>query len=54
MSKLKGDISIKEKQKIKKDTLILNAKKSKLYKEVIEKFPDANLFDVTLKSETED
>ena len=54
LSKLKGDISIKEKQKIKKDTLILNAKKSKLYKEVIEKFPDANLFDVTLKSETED
>ena len=51
LSKLKGDISIKEKQQIKKDSLILNAKKSKLYKVVKEKFPDANLLDVTLKNE---
>ncbi len=54
LSKLKGDISIKEKQKIKKKSLILKAKKSKLYKEVIEKFPDANLLDVILKNETEE
>ena len=53
LSKLKGDISIKEKQQIKKDSLILNAKKSKLYKEVKEKFPDANLLDVTLKNEVD-
>jgi len=54
LSKLKGDISIKEKQQIKKDTLILNAKKSKLYEEVMKKFPDANLLDVALRNETEE
>ncbi len=47
-SKKKGEISIKDKEKNKKNELIKNAKETKLYKNMIEKFPDANLVDVTL------
>ncbi len=46
-SKKKGEISIKDKEKNKKNELIKNAKETKLYKNMIEKFPDANLIDVT-------
>ena len=46
-SKKKGEISIKDKEKNKKNELIKNAKETKLYKNMIEKFPDANLVDVT-------
>ncbi len=46
-SKMKGEISIKDKEKNKKNELIKNAKETKLYKSMIEKFPDANLIDVT-------
>ena len=46
-SKKKGEISIKDKEKNKKNELIKNAKETKLYKSMIEKFPDANLIDVT-------
>ena len=48
-SKLKGDISIKEKQQNKKNLLIEKAKESELYKNVLEKFKDADLFEVTKK-----
>ena len=47
-SKMKGEISIKDKEKNKKNELIKNAKETKLYKNMIEKFPDANLVDVTI------
>ena len=53
-SKVKGDISIKEKQINKQKELINQAKNSNLYKFVLEKFPDANLFDVTTKNDIED
>ena len=45
-SKKKGELSIKEKEKNKKVDLINNAKQTKLYKSVTEKFPDANLIDI--------
>ena len=50
-SKIKGDISIKEKEKNKKIELLNKTKNSKLFKMVKEKFPDANLVDVILKKE---
>ncbi len=50
-SKNKGEISIKEKENNKKIELMKTAKETKLYEEVLEKFPDANLIDVTLKKD---
>jgi len=52
-SKTKGEISIKEKEKNKKIELLEEKKKSKLYKNVLEKFPDARLVDVIIKKEEE-
>ena len=51
LSKIKGEISIKEKEKNAKIELLNKAKDTKLYKEVLNKFPDANLIDVILKKE---
>ena len=48
-SKTKGQISIKEKESNKKEELIKEAKRSDLYKTVLEKFSDANLIDVVKK-----
>ena len=50
-SKSKGEMSIKEKQKNKKDELISEVKNSEIYKAVMEKFPDAELLDVKLNKE---
>ena len=51
LSQSKGEISIKEKkQKIKK-SLMDEAKNSKIYKDVIKNFPDAELVDINLKGE---
>ena len=50
-SKSKGDMSVKEKQKNKKEDLINETKNSEIYKTVINKFPDAELLDVKLKIE---
>ena len=47
-SKSKGEMSVKEKQKNKKDELISEIKNSEIYKKVMEKFPDAELIDVKL------
>ena len=52
-SKIKGEISIKEKEKNKKNEVLKIAKDSKLYKNVMEKFCDANLVDANLKGENE-
>ena len=53
-SKTQGEISIKEREKIKKDELILKVKKSKTYTHVMERFPDANLDDVIKKNNSEE
>ena len=53
-SKSRGEMSVKEKQKSKKDELINTVKSSKIYKMVIEKFPDAELLDVNMVKEKED
>ena len=45
-SKIKGEISIKEREKNKHKELIENAKKSELYKTMLNHFSDAELVDV--------
>ena len=49
LTKNKGEISIKEKEAIKKRDIIDKTKKSKVYKNVLDKFPDAKLINVTSK-----
>ncbi len=54
-SKMKGDLSIKDKEKNKKVKIVENAKKNQLYKTMIEKFSDADLIDVKpLKDSSDD
>ena len=53
LSKSKGELSIKDKQQNKKIKNINSAKHSKLYKNFIEKFPDADLIDVNPKEEND-
>ncbi len=53
LSKSKGELSIKDKQQNKKIENINSAKQSKLYKDLIEKFPDADLIDVNPKEEND-
>ena len=47
-------MSVKEKQKNKKDELISEIKNSEIYKKVMEKFPDAELVDVKLNEKKEE
>ena len=53
-SKSKGEMSVKEKQKNKKNELINEVKNSAIYKKVMEKFPDAELLDVKINKTEED
>ena len=53
-SKSKGKMSVKEKQKNKKDELMNEVKNLEIYKKVMEKFPDAELIDVKLNERKED
>ena len=53
-SKSKGEMSVKEKQKNKKDKLINEVKNLEFYKNVMKKFPDAELIDVKLDEKKED
>ena len=53
-SKSKGEMSVKEKQKNKKDQLMNEVKSLEIYKKVMEKFPDAELIDVKLNEKKED
>ncbi len=53
-SKIKGEMSIKNKEKEKKIELIENIKNLEIYKEVLKRFPDANLIDVVTKTNNED
>ena len=48
-SQLKGDISMREKKQKIKRSLMDEAKNSKIYKDVIKNFPDAELTDINLK-----
>ena len=50
-SKSKGEMSVKEKLKNKKEELISEVKNSEIYKTVMKKFPDAELLDVKLNKE---
>ena len=45
-SKLKGQMSVKDKEKNKKKEFIDEMKNSEIFKSVIDKFPDAELIDV--------
>ena len=47
-------MSVKEKQKNKKDELMNEVKSLEIYKKVMEKFPDAELIDVKLNVIKED
>ncbi len=51
LSKVKGGMSIKEKEKNEKIELLDKGKKTEIYKNVLEKFPDANLVDVIIKND---
>ena len=50
-SKSKGEISIKDRQKNKKDELINEAKDSNIFKTMVKNFPDVELLDIKLKKE---
>ena len=52
-SQLKGEVSMKKKKQEIKKSLIDKAKSSKIYKDVIKNFPDAELIDVNLNKENE-
>jgi DNA polymerase-3 subunit gamma/tau len=47
-------MSVKEKQKNKKDALINQVKTSEIYKMLMKKFPDAELLDVKINKEEND
>ena len=49
-SKSKGEMSVKEQQTHKKEELINEVKNSEIYKNVIKRFPDAQLLDVKLNN----
>ena len=53
-SKMKGNQTVKEKQENEIKEFLKKAKNTDLYKQVIEKFPDANLVDVKPKNNTEE
>ncbi len=52
-SQSKGDVSMREKKQKIKRSLMDEAKNSKIYKDVIKNFPDAELTDINLKREDE-
>ena len=51
LSKIKGEISVKQKEENKKNQLIEESKETELYKNILKKFPDAKLARVKLKEE---
>ena len=50
-SKAKGEISFNEKEQIKKNNFVTKAKETELYKDMIKKFPDANLINIIKKDD---
>ena len=53
-SKKSGQSSIKQRNKVNKKQLLLEAKNSEVYKKILETFPDAELIDVEIKGEGND
>ena len=53
-SKVKGDISVKEKEQKKKIEFLKKAEETELFQNVLEKLPDAHLVDVKLKNKQEE
>ena len=53
-SKVKGDISVKEKEQKKKIEFLKKAEGTELFKNVLEKLPDAHLVNVKLKNKKEE
>ena len=51
LSKIKGEISVKQKEENKKNQLIEESKETELYKNILKKFPDAKLVRVKPKEE---
>ena len=54
LSKTKGEISVKDKEKNKKNELLDKSRNTKLYKNVLNKLADAKLIDVKIKINQED
>ena len=54
LSKIKGQISVKEKEQNIKKKLFKEVQKSELYKDIMQKFPDANLIKVDKKNKLEE
>ncbi len=54
LSKVKGEISIKEKEENKNKEIIEKAKNTELYKKVLQKFPDASLISVENEKDSKD
>ena len=54
LSKTKGKMSIREEQQNKKIEIVKKAQALNSYKQVIDKFPDANLVDVKPKNNPEE
>jgi DNA polymerase-3 subunit gamma/tau len=50
-SKLEGQISVKDRQENMRKAIVEDVKNSEIYKNVTDKFPDAELIDVVLKNE---
>ena len=53
-SKVKGELSIKDKEKNKQKEIIEKSKKSDLYKSVLDFFPDAELTDIKSKQKNDE
>ena len=54
LTKVKGEISIKEKEENKNKEIIEKAKNTEMYKKVLQKFPDASLISVKNKKDPKD
>jgi len=54
LSKKKGLVSKKEEEKVNKEKIFENAKKSKFYKKILEILPDAELLELKIKEKKDD
>ena len=53
-SKIKGEISIKDKEKNKINQLLDSVKNTEIYNNILKKFPDANLTDVEVEKKKDE
>ena len=53
-SQLKGEMTVENKKKNSKILLIKEVKKSKIYRSILQNFPDAELIDVNFNKEEND